>query len=26
MGHIGQYEFAGKLGDFLQPKTEDKAA
>jgi hypothetical protein len=26
MGHIGQYEFAGKLGDFLQPSKEDKAA
>lgn len=25
MGHIGQYEFAGKLGDFLQPKTEQAA-
>lgn len=25
MGHIGSYEFAGKLGDFIQTKTEKAA-
>ena len=26
MGHIGQYEYAGTLGEWIGPKKEDKAA